>query len=97
MNIEPVDVDHDAEKRLNDADNQHCDIRAASPEAPAQSRDDGTRHDENQEKAEDVIPESDIAAADRSRRKKMSEESNDKENYAEPNPERFHLVDDSVR
>jgi hypothetical protein len=79
VNIEPVDVDHDAEKGLNDADDQHSDVKAASPEAPAQARDDGTRDDENQEKAEDVIPESDVAAADGSCCKKMSEEANHNE------------------
>jgi hypothetical protein len=76
VNIEPVDVDHDAEKRLNDADDQHSDVRAAFPEAPAEAGYDGARDDENQEKAEDVIPESDVAAADRSCCKKMSEEAN---------------------
>ena len=79
MNMEPLDIYHGAEKRMNHTDNQECDVIAAFPEAPAQARDDGARHEENEEEAEDVVPESHVAAADRSRCKKMSEEANHNE------------------
>ena len=75
VDAEALDVYHDAEERLNHSDNEHRDIIAAFPEQPSQYSNDGSGYDENQEEAADVVPESDIGAADRSRSKKMSEES----------------------
>ena len=79
MNMEPLDIYHGAEKRLNHTDNQQCDVMATFPESPTQARDDGPGHEEDQEEAEDMIPVSHVAAADRSRCKKMPEEAYDKE------------------
>jgi hypothetical protein len=79
MNMEPLDIYHGAEKRLNHTDNQQCDVMAAFPESPAQAGDEGARHEENEEEAEDVIPVSDVTAADRSRCKKMPEQPNHNE------------------
>jgi hypothetical protein len=84
--MEPLDIDHEAEQRLNRTDDQKRDVMAASPETPAEGRNDGARHDENQEETEDVIPESHIAAADCSRSKEMPEKTEDKEYDTEPNP-----------
>jgi len=79
MNMEPLDIYHGAEKRLNHTDSQQRDVMAAFPEAPAQARNEAARHEENQEEAEDVIPVSQVAAADRSRCKKMPEQPNHNE------------------
>ena len=75
MDAEALDVDHDAEERLNRADNEQRDVIAPLPEQPSQYSNDGPGYEENQEEAADMIPESDVGAADRSRRKKMPEES----------------------
>jgi hypothetical protein len=77
VDVVSLDIHEDAERRLNSADDQQCDIIAPSPEQSAQARDDGARHDQNQEEATDVVPERDIAPADRSRREIMAKESDD--------------------
>jgi hypothetical protein len=59
---------------------------AASPESKAQTGDDGSRHDQNQEEAYDVVPKRYVAAADRARCEKMPEEANHNEYCTQPNP-----------
>jgi hypothetical protein len=86
MNAESLDIYHDAEERLNGTENQQRDVMAAFPEAPAQAREENARHESKEEEAEDVVPVSHIAAADRSRCKEMPKQANAEEYYAEPNP-----------
>src|SRR5205807_9347519 len=38
-NMEPLEINHEAQKRLNHAENQQRDVVAPSPESPAQTRD----------------------------------------------------------
>jgi hypothetical protein len=84
--VESVYVNPNPEERLNHADGQHRDVSASFPKKPSQKRDDGARHQENQEEAADVIRVSAGVAADRPRRKEMPEEPNNEERYTEPNP-----------
>src|SRR5712671_5028547 len=85
--VESVYVYPDAEGRLNHTDAQHRDVSASFPEPPAQTGDDRSRHEQNQEEAADVIRVSPrVCAGDRSRRKEMPEEANHNEHYTEPNP-----------
>ena len=81
-------VNRDPDGRLNYADNQHSDVLAAFPESPTEPRDNGPGHEENQEEAEDVISVIDVGTKS-SRCKKMSEEADANEQYAEPGVERF--------
>jgi hypothetical protein len=81
-NVESLDVDHDAEERLNCTDGQHRDVTPASPEEPAQARDDCPGNHENQEESEDMmLVRERTITANRPRCKKMSEEANANENY----------------
>ena len=79
MNIEPLDIYHGAEKCLKRTKTQQRDVMAASPEAPAQTREDGARHESKEDEADDVIPVGDVVATNRPRCKKMPEQANSKE------------------
>src|SRR5207253_5261341 len=86
MNVEPVDVDHDAKNRLHRTDDQQRDVVAASPETPAQGRDDGARHESQEYKTLDVILVSDVVAPDRTRGQLMPGQAIAEKYYADPNP-----------
>jgi hypothetical protein len=76
MNTEPLDIYDGAENCLKSTENQQRDVMASSPEAPAQAREDSARHDSKEEETDDMIPVSDVVAADRPRCKKMPEQAN---------------------
>jgi hypothetical protein len=60
------------------------DVMAASPEPPAEAGDDRTRHEENDEKAEHMVPVRQSAAADCVSRQEMAEQANHEQDNAEP-------------
>jgi len=92
MNIEPVDIDHDANQGLNHTDNQQRDVMAPLPETPAERSDDDAGHDSKEQEAGDMIPVGDVVATNRSRRQQMPGQTSRKKYYAEPNPAALHWV-----
>jgi len=86
MNVEPLHVNKNAEARLNCTDDEDRDVRAPFPEPPTHNSDDDTGDDENQEEAEDVVSEGDVAATDCPRGKEVSKETNDKKNDPKQGP-----------
>ena len=69
----PAHPNHQAENRLNHTDDQHGGIVAAFPESPTQTCDDGTRYEQDEKEAEDVMLISHAAPADRLRRENVRE------------------------
>src|SRR5438876_5881569 len=85
-NMEPLEVDDEAQKRLKHAENQHRDVSAASPVSPAQAGDDSARHEGKDDEAKDVVPVGHVASADCPRRQKMAEQASGKEQHTDPSP-----------
>lgn len=77
MNVESLDVYHEPDDCLNRAENQQRDVMAAPPETPAETGDQGARDDGEEKESCDVVSVGHEGAADRSRRKQMTEQAGD--------------------
>src|ERR1700738_3092077 len=86
MNTEPRDIDHEAQERLKRTENKQRDVMAALPEAPAQARDDGARHEGKADEAGDMVSVGQVGAAYCLCREKMPEQAAAKENWTAPDP-----------
>jgi len=84
--MEPLEINHEAQKRLNHAENQQRDVVAPSPESPAQTRDKCARHEGKEHETKDVVPVGHVASADGPRGKEMTEQPTDKEQHTDPKP-----------
>ena len=73
MNAESLDIHEQANDRLQNTETQQRDVVAAFPEPPAQTSDDGARHEGQHNEAEDVVPVRQVGSANCSRREKMGE------------------------
>ena len=79
VNAEPLDVDVDAEQRLDATDDQEGDVVSASPEAPAKSRNYRGRQEGQPGKAAEVVAVCDVASADRTRGEVVAQEAGNEE------------------
>ena len=95
MNAEPLDIHDETQECLQHTDSQHGDVVAASPEPPAQTRDDGARHEGKPNEADHVVPVSQATSANCLRGEKMAEEAGTEEKNPEPDSNAATRTDDS--
>src|SRR5436190_23812163 len=90
--IESVDVDKQADYRLDHAEDHQRDVMAALPETPTEARDDDAGHGSQYDETENVIAICYVVAADCSRCQQVTEQASDEQGAAERYPERASSI-----
>ena len=86
MNTKSLDINEKAQECLQNTESQQGDLVSASPDPPAQPREDSARHQGQPDEAGDVVPVRQLASANCLRREKMAQQARTKEYGPEPDP-----------